>query len=153
MHIGCVFSRFRGSGHSLILLSLLHSVRKVSALVITLRELNWPMEDSGAFVIVLVRTRASWLRRGDPNIPGILHTVTRDATAYFSVIFSSHFLFVFILTFARVRIRDTFWIRLFSLHPLAVATTPTRCVSFVYMRSYAPLLTHCPCVDSSGNAV
>jgi hypothetical protein len=77
-------------------------------------EQNSPLTDLAAFVIVLMRTRASRTRRWESNIPNILDVVTRDAATYFSVIFSSHFLYVLMLMIVRVRIRNAFWVRLSS---------------------------------------
>jgi len=84
-------------------------------------KLKWILTDLTAFVIVLIRTRASKTHRCDSKIPSILDTITRDAAVYFSVIFTSHFLFLIMLVFVRVRmIRSMFSIPLFS------PTTPPR---------------------------
>jgi len=58
------------------------------------------LEDLLAFLIIL-HLAARWTTRRF-GIPGLLGTILRDATKYFLVIFTAHFVFVMTLLFARV---------------------------------------------------
>jgi len=58
------------------------------------------LEDLLAFLIILHLASRWTIRRFD--IPGLLGTILRDATKYFLVIFTAHFVFVMTLIFARV---------------------------------------------------
>lgn len=63
-------------------------------------------------MIVFVRTRGPRMLRYTTNAPNIVETVTRDTAIYFSVIFTSHFVLVLMLTLVRVRAYDGARIRL-----------------------------------------
>ena len=58
-----------------------------------------PLEDSLVFTIMLVLARRSWRQFG---LPSLLHTLVRDATIYFLVIFSAHFILTMTILFGRV---------------------------------------------------
>jgi len=58
-----------------------------------------PLKDLLVFLIIL-HIAGRWARRFD--VSGLLGTILRDATIYFLVIFTAHFVFVMTLVLARV---------------------------------------------------
>ena len=58
------------------------------------------LEDLLAFLVIL--HTAGWWKIRRFGIPGLVGTILRDATKYFLVIFTSHFVLVMTLLFTRV---------------------------------------------------
>jgi len=64
------------------------------------------LEDLLAFLVIL--HVAGWWKIRRFSIPGLVGTILRDATKYFLVIFTAHFVLVMTIIFARVSLMGYF---------------------------------------------
>lgn len=98
----CVFTRHRKVEIAYTAISLFYgppfflSFRRVSF------QLTRVTTDFSAFVVIIVLAAKSGIRGF--RMPGILRTIVQDATIYFLVIFTSHFVLEMTLLVARVKI-------------------------------------------------
>ena len=96
----CLFSRHKKPEIAFTVLSLIYGETFLNLPSFPNSHTNPLPKDTSVFsIIVVVAGRSALRQRG---VSGLLGTIARDATAYFFVIFSTHFVLAMTILFARV---------------------------------------------------